>query len=164
MIRVSHSTLYTLAGVVWLCIGIMLLNLGLGFICQGFQGRLFFDEGYSPFFHWLSSLSSSFENAAIIMIAFSVLIGFVKGRMVLQKVALRSFNRIRTLDNPTSLFNLYSKSNLLVIAVMILLGLSMKYTGLWVDIRGMIDSAVGTALMQGALAYFHLARGVKAHG
>ncbi len=162
MIRLSHAQLYTLSGAIWFIVGILLLNLGLQLILQGFQGQLFFADNYSSFFSWLSSMLHSPENTSILLIVIGIGIGFFKGRFVLHKVAMRSHGRIEALENPTSITNLYTKGNCFMIAGMMFLGMMMRYFQLPCDLRGLIDTAVGTALMQGAISFFHLARQTKA--
>jgi len=156
MLLVSHRTLYILSGAVWMIIGVMLLNLGIGFLMHGVSATGFTQEGYSSLFTSVASMTSSSENAAIALVAIAFFIGIAKGRLVMQKAAMKTSLRLAKLQNPTSLSNLYSKSNLLIIAVMMTLGMSMKYLALPYDIRGIIDTAVGCALIQGALCYFRL--------
>ncbi len=156
MMKSSHKTLYALSGLVWFGVGIMLLNLGLGFLMQGFQRGTFNEEGYSSLFTWCGGLTGRFDYVAILFIAISLAVGFAKGRFVLQKTALRSADRIAKLTNPTPITNLYTRSNLAIIGGMMCLGMFMKVLNLPVDIRGAIDTAVGCALMQGSLAYFQL--------
>ncbi len=131
MIKTRHSTLYAISGIIWLGIGMMLLNLGLGFLCAS-------------------------QDVNYILIALGIIIGFAKGRFVMQKAALRSHERIAKLENPTTISQLYTRSNILIIACMMGLGMLMKILQLPNDVRGFIDTAVGCALMQGSLAYFRL--------
>jgi hypothetical protein len=154
--RLSHSTLYAISGAVWMIIGVFLLNLGLQLMMQGAKGEAFSLEGYSPLFVWLSTLFSGFENAIIVLIILSIVVGFFKGRFVLRKVAARTHQRLQAFENPTSIANVYTKANYAVIIGMMMLGMAMRYFNIPNDIRGPIDIAVGTALMQGAIAYFHL--------
>jgi hypothetical protein len=154
--KFSHKTLYAISGAIWLVIGMMLLNLGLKFVMHGFQGPTFVADGYSSLFPTLASISGGNDNASIILIVFAILVGFIKGRTVLQKAAMRSFDRISKLSNPTSLSNLYNRANLLLIFVMMGLGMLMNLFQMSFDIRGFIDIAVGCGLMQGSVAYFHL--------
>lgn len=154
--RLSHSTLYTISGLVWLAIGIFLLNLGLQLLMHGTQTGPFSLEGYSSFFPWFSSLLHGYENAIIALIILSMAVGFFKGRFVLRKVAMKTHARISAFENPTSITNIYTKANYLVIILMMLLGASMRYFNIPNDIRGPIDIAVGVALIQGAMAYFRL--------
>lgn len=153
---VSHRTLYLISGAIWMAIGVMLLNLGIGFLMHGVSATGFNQEGYSSFFTKLASMTSSAENAAIALVAIGFFVGFAKGRIVMQKAARKTEARLTKLDNPTSLTNLYTKANLILIAVMMMLGMLLKYFSLAYDIRGLIDTAVGCALIQGALCYFRL--------
>ena len=114
--KTRHSTLYALSGAIWLGIGMMLLNLGLGFIMHGFQGHIFIQDGYSKLFSWLAEISGGHEFAAIGLIVFSLFVGFAKGRFVLQKAAIKSANRIAKLANPTPITNLYTRSNLITLS------------------------------------------------
>lgn len=154
--KTRHSTLYALSGIIWMGIGIMLLNLGLGFLMQGFHGSHFTKDGYSGLFMWLSEAINGYDYAAVLLIALGLIVGFAKGRFMLQKAAYKSHARISKLENPTSISNIYSRSNLILIAIMMGLGMLMKVLNLPNDIRGTIDVAVGCALMQGSLAYFKM--------
>jgi hypothetical protein len=49
----------------------------------------------------------------------------------------------------------------MLMGIMILLGLSMKWLGLPIEIRGTIDVAIGSALMNGGIAYFRTAFAVS---
>jgi hypothetical protein len=46
---------------------------------------------------------------------------------------------------------------------MILLGLSMRFMPILIDVRGVIDVAIGFALLNGSMLYFRLARNVSFH-
>ena len=133
----SHKTLLTISGVIWLSIGLFLLNLGITFITQG-------------------QLTGQ-ENSSMFYIVIALIVGQFKGRFVMTKAAQRSFDRITALKNPTSLNNLYTRGNYLLIVLMMGLGMLMKYISLPYMIRGFIDIAVGAALIQGALAYIRFA-------
>lgn len=156
MIKTSHSTLYALSGIIWMGVGIMLLNLGLGFLMNGFQTGVFVVDGYSGLFSWMATLTGAADYAAIAFIMLSLVAGIAKGRFVMAKAAQKSAMRISKLSNPTAITNLYSRSNLILLAIMMGMGMVMKVLALPYDIRGSIDVAVGCALMQGSLAYFRL--------
>jgi hypothetical protein len=162
MLRFSHRTLYTISGLVWVAVGLMLLNTGLVLIMSGFQANQFSPDGYSSLFPWLSSLFQAPENAAIVLIALGLITGFFKGRFVLQKVAEKTFSRISQLENPAPISRLYTRGNLLLVGLMITMGLMMRVFGMPLDLRGLIDVAVGAALTQGSVAYFQLAGIAKA--
>lgn len=156
MIKTKHSTLYAVSGLVWLSVGVMLLNLGLGFLMHGFQGNSFVQDGYSGLFSFLSSCTGAADYAAIALVMLGLVVGIAKGRFVMQKAANKSALRIAKLENPTSITNLYSRSNIILLGIMMCLGMCMKIFALPYDVRGTIDVAVGCALIQGSLAYFRL--------
>jgi len=162
MFRVSHSTLYRISGFIWLAVGIVLLNTGLVLIMSGFTSHPFDPQGYSSIFSYLSELVRGPDNAACLFIGIGLALGLVKGRFVMRKVACKSFDRIKLLENPTPITNLYTKANLFVLVAMVFLGMSMRYMAVAYDIRGLIDAAVGAALMQGAINYFQYASYAKA--
>lgn len=161
MMRVSHSTLYKISGLVWLVVGIMLLNTGLVLFMKGFETVPFSPDLYSSFFMWVAGLINGPDRAAMLLIGISVALGFCKGRFVMQKAVARSYDRIKELENPTKIFNIYSRANIFLILAMVFLGMSMKYLSIPVDVRAIIDTAVGCALMQGAVGYFHYAAFAK---
>lgn len=157
MFQASHRTLLIISGLVWMAVGLTLLNTGLVLMMSGFQTQPFSADAYSGFFTWFAQFVQGPDNAAISLIALSLAIGFFKGRLVLQKAAAKSFDRIRALANPTPITNLYTKQNLMLLGGMMFLGMSMRFLNPPCDIRGAIDVAVGCALMQGAVSYFQYA-------
>jgi hypothetical protein len=156
MFCLSHSRLYSISAVVWLLIGCFLLNRGLGLLANGFTSF----EGYSSLFVWIASIAGGFENAALLFIILALVVGYVKGRIVLHKVALESGARIASFENPTSIKNLYSLKNWLVMGLMVLLGSILRYFEVPYDVRGFFAAAVGMALLQGSLTFFSLAKRV----
>ena len=116
----SCKTLLIVSGAVWLVIGTFLLSLGLRFIFEGSEEAM----------------------VRVVLIGVAALVGGLKGTFVLGKVARRSFDRISAIKEPTSLRDLYTKGNLVVIAFMMMLGMGMKYIGLAPLVRGFIDVGV----------------------
>src|SRR5947209_1634998 len=106
MFRLSHTALITLSGLVWLAIGCFLLPLGLNFIVASIL-----KENISqarPILDTLASLTDGLEPAALILIAFSLLLGYFKGRFVFKKTVDSSVTRILTMPNPAPLHHLYT--------------------------------------------------------
>lgn len=136
--KVSHKTLLALSGMVWMAIGVMLLRLGIIYMMDG----SFMNEGQETF--------------ACLLIALALIAGNIKGKFVMRKAAVKSFKRITSYENPTSIFNIYNGANYALILVMMTIGMGMGLIGLKPDIRGFIDIAVGAALIQGAIHYFNL--------
>jgi hypothetical protein len=153
MFKVSHATLIFLSGLVWLAVGCFLLPLGLNFIVEALLKENIGQP--HPILHFLAPYAGGLEAAALVWIAFALLIGFLKGRRVFAKSVERSVNRILTLPNPTNLSKIYTPSYYLLLGSMILLGVLVRFAPL--DIRGGIDVAIGSALINGAVLYFRQA-------
>lgn len=153
MFKVSHSTLIFVSGLVWLIVGCFLLILGLNFIV----GSLLQENAAlpHPVLNFLAPYVGGFEQAVPVWIAIALFIGFLKGRRVFSKSVQRSVNRILTLPNPTSLSKIYTPAYYLLLGSMVLLGVLVRFTTQ--DIRGGIDVAIGSALINGAVLYFRQA-------
>jgi hypothetical protein len=86
--------------------------------------------------------------------------------MMLAKTVKRTVNRITSFSEPIGLNQIYTKGYFLLIAAMMILASLMRVFRLPLDIRGTIDIAIGSALMNGALIYFRYAekKQAKAEG
>lgn len=153
MFKVSHATLIFLSGFVWLAVGCFLLPLGLNFVVDALLKE---NANQSlPILNFLTPYAGSRDGAALIWIAITLFIGFLKGRRVFAKSVKRSVERILSLPNPASLSKIYTPSYYLLLGSMVLLGVVVRFTTL--DIRGGVDIAVGAALINGAVLYFRQA-------
>lgn len=153
MLKVSHATLIALSGMVWLAVGCFLLPLGLNFVVEALL-----KENAAlphPVLNFLSPYVGGLDQAALVWIALMLFIGFLKGRSVFAKSVKRSVNRIFTLPNPVSISKIYTPAYYLLLGSMVLLGVLVRYTTL--DIRGGVDIAIGSALINGAMLYFRAA-------
>ena len=103
----------------WMCGAIALLSKGCSLL-------------------WLSELM-----LPLAIIGFAI--GWAKGRWVLSKTARRMIGRIPHLPQPIRLRDAVPLSYLALIGVMV--GLSMALRWLPGDLRGVVDLAVGTALL-----------------
>jgi hypothetical protein len=162
MIKLKHPPIIVLAGLIWLAIGVFLLSVGLKLIVLTAKQV---DAGISvtaPIFNAAPSLVGSAETASTLLIAIALFVGYFKGKFVLMKSALRVVHRIKSHPEPMSIHKVYSPKFLILIAIMISLGLLIKYLNVPGDIRGGIDVTIGAALISGSLAYFRLAA-VKKH-
>lgn len=156
MLKMTHKALIIFSGMIWLAVGCFLLPLGLNFLLQAVQNTYLHSGQNYPLLQLFSSFLPNVENRVIVLIAMGLLIGYSKGRYVLGKSALKGVQRIRSLSNPTELKNIYSFKYYILLALMIGLGISMKYLGIPADIRGVIDVAIGSALINGSMIYFRL--------
>lgn len=123
---------------------------GLGLIAQAVETA----DSLSS--RW-SFLGSS-QQVGTLWIALGLLIGYLKGRFVLAKTALRVVKHILSLALPIRFYQVYRLSYWMLIGAMMLLGMGMRYLPIPVDLRGLIDIGVGSALIQGASHYLQAAR------
>jgi hypothetical protein len=146
----KHRGWIALSGFLWFFIGTSLLYKGLQLITQA---------AFSP-----DSLCSKWQlfgspqQTATCFIAVGLLVGFIKGRFVLAKTVRRVVSRISTLPLPIRLQDAYSRSYWILIASMVALGMSFRFLPIPIDIRGTIDIAIGSALINGAMLYFRSLR------
>ncbi len=152
--RLGKTAWIVISGAIWFIVGIGLLTLGLNFIV--FKAQMFPHETTSLIAR-LTPIAGGREQAALALVAIGLIIGFLKGRFVLVKTVKRVVERILALPLPIQFSKVYSRGYLMLIGGMILLGMSMKYLGLSDEVRGLVDVAIGSALMNGASAYFRTA-------
>lgn len=146
MVKLNHKTLILFSGLIWLGIGTYLLNLGLRLFLASIEATT------TPLLSFLKPYFGGVEYATVALIAFSLGLGYFKGKYVLKKTVNRFLEKIRSLPNPASLTSVFGLPYCLLIILMICFGIAMKY--LSSDIRGGVDVAVGSALIQGAIGYF----------
>jgi uncharacterized membrane protein len=152
MLKCRHRTILFLSGTVWLLVGIFLLTLGLRFLTMALT--LAHSLAPSPHFSFLTLFKAHKENAVIILVTLGLIIGYFKGKYVLSKSAIREVQRLSSFPDPTSLKNIYSKRYYILLASMMLLGMIMRYLPISLDMRGFIDVAIGSALINGSRFYF----------
>lgn len=159
MFRFRHKTLIMISGMIWFAIGIYLLPLGLNFIVTSAQTSLSLPENTFPLLSFLEGWIGGLEQAAIVVVALGLLMGFFKGRYVLSKSVNRLVKRIRSLPEPTPITSIYGPAYYILLGSMMMIGIGIKYLGVPYDIRGMIDVTIGAALINGAMLYFRIGMG-----
>jgi hypothetical protein len=152
MFKLSHRSLIIISGLVWFVVGCGLLQLGLSFLMQTVQANPIELQGSLS--AYLGSLLGGVQEAVVLLIGIGMLVGYFKGRYVLGKSARAGINRILSLPNPTPLSSIYSAKYYILLAGMVGLGMSIKFLGVPLDVRGAIDVAIGAALINGAMVYF----------
>lgn len=155
--KLSHTKLIVISGLVWFAIGFYLLQLGLNLLVESASAI----SGNHPLIEKLIYVVGNGQNAALFLVLLALLIGYAKGRYVLGKSAQKGVDRIRAFPNPAPLARIYSPKYYLLIGLMIALGVSIKFFGFSNDIRGFVDTIIGAALINGAMIYFRLAQAVK---
>jgi hypothetical protein len=137
------------SGVLWFIVGIFLLLIGVKFIVFSCLEI----DSHSLMYRVLS-FTKNREQSALILVGSGLVLGFVKARFVLSKTVQRVVVRIRNLPEPIGFFQVYSLGYLVLIASMILMGMGLRWFSVPSDIRGVIDVAVGSALLNGSMFYF----------
>ncbi|MFA6916649.1 MAG: hypothetical protein WC222_09650 [Parachlamydiales bacterium] len=157
--KLSHKQLIILSGTIWFLVGVFLLNIGL---------KLLLNPLAEPYLANKEAFMSSFgqmiggnETAVIVTIVLALVIGFMKGRFVLGKSARQGVSRILSFPNPTSISNVYGYKYYILLGFMIGLGVLIKVLDIPTDIRGWIDTAIGAALINGAMIYYNYAWQLK---
>lgn len=133
-----------ISGLLWLGVGVMLLIKGLQYLLASMQ------DPQAPLVHTLSSFAISPTQAALLLIVIALLLGFIKGRVVLAKTVTKMCQRLP--EGKLAFTQVYDKRYALLLLAMFSLGFLLKLVPL--DIRGAIDVAVGSALINGSILYF----------
>lgn len=131
----------------WAGMGFFLLYIGLGFIAKASS---------TPVITFLSDYLGGQETSAIFLIVISLSLGTLKSRMVLAKVVNKMVVKIRSFPDPVNFSHVYGLKYLALMGIMMSFGFAMKYFEVSNDIRGVVDVAVGSALLNGGLSYFRL--------
>jgi hypothetical protein len=154
MFKMSHAALIALSGVIWLAVGAALLPLGLNFLVASILKDNLATLSH-PLINLLSPLVGGVDIAVLSLIALGLFIGHFKSRTIFAKTVNKSVERIRSLPNPAPLSRLYNKKYYLLLGSMVFVGFVVRLAPL--DVRGFIDVAIGSALINGAIAYFRAA-------
>jgi hypothetical protein len=148
--RIKQESLLMFSGLSWFGIGFFLLSKGLRLLVLSSM-----TDG--PLVRIVLKYNPQREQAVVLLIAAALFIGFFKGRFALRKSALRIATRIRSFPGPLKINELYPRYYYFLISTMVFLGMSMRFLPLPIDIKGFVDTVVGTALLSGSLLYFRLA-------
>lgn len=150
----KHRSWIALSGFLWFVIGVSLLYKGLRFITDAaFQA--------DSLCYRMQGIFGTPQQAATSLIAVGLLIGFIKGRFVLSKTVRRVVGRIASLPLPIRFQDAYAPSYWFLIAGMVALGVSFRFLPIPLDIRGTIDLAIGSALINGSMLYFRAAKNLQ---
>jgi hypothetical protein len=150
----SHRAWIAVSGFLWLAVGGGLLFKGLRLISEG---------AISPdsLSFRMQGLFGTPQQSGTALIAAALLIGYVKGRFILSKTVKRVALRIASLPLPIRFTSVYAPSYFVLIGGMIALGILLRFLPIPIDLRGFIDTAIGSALINGAMLYFQAARGAQ---
>ncbi|HIE64355.1 MAG: hypothetical protein ABGX83_09595 [Nitrospira sp.] len=125
----------------WGAVGTMLLIVGSGLL---FGGRSLSVLNTGP---------TSPGTAQWVGLAIALCIGFIKGRFVFRKVARRYIKRIQALPEKSPVYMTFSLKSWGLILCMMALGMILRALETPHLVRGVIDIAVGLALVLGSKNY-----------
>ncbi|HSX38060.1 MAG TPA: hypothetical protein VLE95_04435 [Chlamydiales bacterium] len=150
----THRSWILLSGFLWMAIGSFLLYKGLHFIADGTLRT-------DSLCFRLQGLFGGVQQAGAGLIGVGLLVGFIKGRFVLSKTVKKIALRIQSFSQPIRVTSIYGPSYWILIAGMIGFGILLRFLPIPIDLRGVIDTAVGSALIHGAMLYFRTARTIS---
>lgn len=142
----NHRAALQLTGSTWILMGAWILFKGLKFVAYG---------GFSQ-----NSFCSRFGEPGTgiaLLITAGLMMGYFKGRVVLKKTVWRVVSRLQSLPLPLRLKDLYAPSYLLLIGAMMAFGMLLNVLPVPLELRGFVDIAIGSALINGSLFYFKFA-------
>lgn len=150
----KHRAWVAFSGFLWFAIGVSLLYKGLHFIAQA----AFEPNSLSA---RMQGMFGSPQQASTVLIAAGLIIGYMKAKFVLSKTVRRVVARIASLPLPIRFKDVYSPSYWILILAMVGIGLTFRFLPIPLDLRGAVDVAIGSALVNGAMLYFRAARGLQ---
>lgn len=155
--RIGYISGIVISGMIWLGIGCMLTFKGVFLLASA----LVSSEKYL----WIETLTRLCKNrdqATMFLVFIPVVIGILKGRFVLSKSVEKFVKRLLLKPSPIHLKDLFSRNYVILIFSMMMLGVLIRFSPISQDIRGSIDLAIGSALVNGAFLYFKQAFFLKA--
>lgn len=150
MLLFRKQLLIATAGAVWLIVGLLLLAKGVFLLCT-----LSTNEGI---------LARFFERKASVfpfLIGLGFLLGWAKGHFLLSKSVKRTIARLSSCTGLIHFSKLYRLQDYVLIMAMIALGRFLQWIHCPCDLRGMMNIAIGFALLFGAVLYFRFANKEK---
>ena len=154
MILLNRTILLSMSGIIWFCIGSMLLNIGINLMLEAAT------EATPALLPKISALMG-ITWATLTLVGAALLLGYLKGKFLLLKTVKRETSRILSLPDPIRIKNLYHKKYIFLVMMMISLSVLIRISDISITIRGLIDIAIGSALLQGALFYLRYAIACK---
>jgi hypothetical protein len=136
---VNKSRLFALAGFIWSLAGLLLIY-----------------RGWEMYALALETQNAS-QQAIIISLVISIIIGTAKGKFVLSKTARRNKSRIDQLEGPLKPHHVYAKPFYFFILGMISLGIALRFWNEFIGgyiVVGAIYVGIGIALCLSSLVYW----------
>lgn len=159
MFKFRASALIAFSGLIWFGAGLYLLQLGLHFLVE--SAKLANNDLYvGPLLSLLAPIGS-FDQAILLLVVVGLSIGFLKGKFVFSRTVTKTVERILSFKPPVPFIKMYSAKYCILLGCMMLLGMSFKVLGFSFDVRGLVDIAIGSALINGSILYFRQAVATK---
>ena len=146
----SKRTWFVISGITWLGIGVMLLTKGLRLAVAAAEQA----SQSTPLLKVILPITGTRHQASLLIVCLGLFIGFIKGRTVLAKTVTRIADRINHHPDGLSLKQAYDRKYWIILCLMMGMGMVFRIFTISSDIRGLIDIAVGSALINGAMLYF----------
>lgn len=150
----KHS-LITIVGMVWFIVGLALLFSGLEmiFLIDFLQGQTF-----TPLINILMyAFTGAIIPSIIVICLVGLLLGYVKSKWALVRMIGKTMERIYPLSGLVRISNLYRLHEALLVIAVITLSRVIKIFPIPLDVQGVINIAIGSALINGAVIYFRFA-------
>lgn len=147
--RLSQRGCMSFLMIVWLAAGGLLFYLG--------WARLLGPQVVSI---WWIKLQGHFgrEHTTLLYLLLGIVLGQLKGRLALCRVANRFVAKIRSWPESASLLEFFKIRECLLTLVMAVMGSLLRLLSLPDDVRGVILLAVGGALLQGGVHIYRRMR------
>lgn len=155
--RLSYFQSIILSGLLWFIVGLWLLIFGLGLIGDSLQAAILQSESAGPLLSLFSQFIGGIDRSGVVLVAGALLVGYFKSRFIFKKTVNRVTRRILSFSEPLAFSQIYSRGYLILIASMMLLGMSLKWISVPGDLRGFVDVAIGSALLNGSMLFFRSA-------
>lgn len=127
-----------IAGSIWTVVGLGLLTMGLVFWFH---------------FPYLGFLDSQHLGWGAVALG----IGWLKGKLILDRTAGRVIERVAGLQEPNpfkSIYQMFGGKTIALILAMMTIGIALRRAGVSFEIRGLIYMAVGAALLWSCRRYW----------
>lgn len=151
--------LITLAGFLWFVLGITLLTKGLYLMIL--TAHLSGEKAGPILNVFMYAFTGGIVPAALTILLLGVVLGIMKGRWALGRAATLLVRRIYPMRGKIHVAKLYRIHDYLLIVGIIALSRLLNWIEVPNDVHSLIDIAVGSALINGAMVYFRYAIQVK---
>lgn len=159
MPKLKQPTLIVISGLIWFAMGFWLFSKGINFLITSTKTLDALKETLIIKNFTLDPQRA--QEMAIMFLLVALLVGYLKARVILSKTANRVIQNIVSKENPAPLSAAFEKKIIILILVMGGIGMLINFTGMPIDLRGFIDTAIGAALINGASFFFREAKKVK---